>query len=127
MNRIVHIAVVTSIFCVTLSCGVFVARPTRSTTESTGCSIEDNFFRFSDTTYTYINLRLTTNTDMIVVCLHGLAAHAGNFSSLQDYLYENNISSIAFDLRASVIGRVKREMFLIKVYTSKTLNRLFVA
>jgi alpha-beta hydrolase superfamily lysophospholipase len=94
-----HILTIILIFLLTPGCGIFITRPRLRYTNGSFCILDEDTFKYSDNSLNYINKRITADTDVIILCIHGLGAHAGCFNSLQDYLYEMNISSISFDLR----------------------------
>lgn len=83
----------------TSSCGIFISNPRISNVKSIDCSMTETTFKYSDSTSNYINKNITSNTSVIVICIHGLGAHAGSFSSIQHFFYEKNISSVSIDLR----------------------------
>ncbi len=82
------------------SCGVFIKSPTLVNPHNEALSESlSRFYKYSDGSINYLDLRIKSDQSPIVVAIHGLGAHAGSFTYLQDYLDEQRISSISMDLR----------------------------
>ncbi len=82
-----------------VSCGVFVKRPIYKEKPLVQRIVKDSIFCYQDSTYNFIDYRKNDTSKYIVIAMHGLGAHAVSFSYLQNFLDEQNIASLAMDLR----------------------------
>ncbi|MEZ5017086.1 MAG: alpha/beta fold hydrolase [Flavipsychrobacter sp.] len=91
------------VVCSFSSCGIFINNPKyverNIKTSNTYKSNLGTFYCLQDGQCVFVDERIEKESGNIIVALHGLGAHAGSFSFLQEYLDGQNVSSIALDFR----------------------------
>lgn len=81
------------------NCGLLIKQPKYSDKPFVQRTLNNQNFCYQDSTFNYIDNRINNEGAYIVLAIHGLGAHAGSFTFLQNYLEEKGVSSLAMDLR----------------------------
>lgn len=89
-------------------CGFFIKRPIYIEKTFNQKEVIDSPFCFQDNLCNFLDVRINNESETILIALHGLGAHAGSFTFLQEYLGKQKISSIAIDFRGFGHWKYKR-------------------